>query len=185
MVVAGGREPAHWEQYPGHQFLSTVGALPCCAHGGCWRSRCQVVGDGDNKDRHSVCDYPVEVASDLAIPRCMDMITPQDVIRRIEMYYQPGGRGVRVDTHAYAGYTIPPLYDSMIGKLITTGRDRRDALDKMQRALQEYMITGIKTTIGFQQAILQDPNFRRGVYSTSFIENLLSGARRDLIQDKA
>jgi acetyl-CoA carboxylase biotin carboxylase subunit len=73
----------------------------------------------------------------------------------------------------------------MIGKLITTGRDRRDALDKMQRALQEYMITGVKTTIGFQQAILQDPNFRRGVYSTSFIENLLSGARRDLIQEKA
>jgi acetyl-CoA carboxylase biotin carboxylase subunit len=104
---------------------------------------------------------------------------------RIEMYYQPGGRGVRVDTHAYAGYTIPPLYDSMIGKLITTGRDRRDAMDKMQRALQEYMITGVKTTIGFQQAILQDPNFRRGVYSTSFIENLLSGARRDLIQEKA
>jgi len=104
---------------------------------------------------------------------------------RIEMYYQPGGRGVRVDTHAYAGYIIPSLYDSMIGKLITTGRDRREAMDKMQRALQEYMITGVKTTIGFQQAILQDPNFRRGVYSTGFVENLLSGARRDLIQEKA
>jgi acetyl-CoA carboxylase biotin carboxylase subunit len=104
---------------------------------------------------------------------------------RIEMYYQPGGRGVRVDTHAYAGYTIPPLYDSMIAKLITTGRDRRDSLDKMQRALNEYMITGVKTTIGFQQAILQDPNFRRGVYSTSFIEQLLSGARRELLEEKA
>ncbi|MCU0771656.1 MAG: acetyl-CoA carboxylase biotin carboxylase subunit [Verrucomicrobia bacterium] len=104
---------------------------------------------------------------------------------RIEMYYQPGGRGVRVDTHAYAGYTIPPLYDSMIGKLITTGRDRRDALDKMQRALSEYMITGVKTTIGFEQAILQDPNFRRGVYSTNFIEQLLGGARRELLEEKA
>ncbi|MCU0786745.1 MAG: acetyl-CoA carboxylase biotin carboxylase subunit [Verrucomicrobia bacterium] len=104
---------------------------------------------------------------------------------RIEMYYQPGGRGVRVDTHAYAGYTIPPLYDSMISKLITTGRDRRDALDKMQRALSEYMITGIKTTIGFEQAILQDPNFRRGVYSTSFIEQLLTGPRRELLEEKA
>jgi acetyl-CoA carboxylase biotin carboxylase subunit len=104
---------------------------------------------------------------------------------RIEMYYQPGGRGVRVDTHAYAGYTIPSAYDSMIGKLITYGRDRREAMDKMSRALGEYMITGVKTTISFQQAILQDPNFRRGVYSTAFIEQLLSGARRELIEEKA
>src|SRR5208282_5555007 len=93
---------------------------------------------------------------------------------RVEMYYQPGGRGVRVDSHAYAGYTIPSAYDSMIGKLITYGRDRREAMDKMSRALSEYMITGIKTTISFQQAILQDPNFRRGVYSTAFVEQLLS-----------
>jgi acetyl-CoA carboxylase biotin carboxylase subunit len=102
---------------------------------------------------------------------------------RIEMYYSPGGRGVRVDSHAYAGYTIPPHYDSMIGKLITFGKDRREAMDKMSRALSEYMITGIKTTISFQQAILQDPNFRRGVYSTNFIEQLLSGARRGLIEE--
>jgi acetyl-CoA carboxylase biotin carboxylase subunit len=104
---------------------------------------------------------------------------------RIEMYYAPGGRGVRVDSHAYAGYTIPPNYDSMIGKLITYGKDRREAMDKMSRALGEYMITGIKTTIPFEQAILQDPNFRRGVYSTNFIEQLLGGARRELIDDKA
>jgi acetyl-CoA carboxylase biotin carboxylase subunit len=103
---------------------------------------------------------------------------------RIEMYYQPGGRGVRVDTHAYAGYTIPSAYDSMIGKLVTYGKDRREAMDKMSRALGEYMITGVKTTISFQQAILQDPNFRRGVYSTNFVEQLLSGARRELIEDK-
>jgi acetyl-CoA carboxylase biotin carboxylase subunit len=103
---------------------------------------------------------------------------------RIEMYYQPGGRGVRVDTHAYAGYTIPPTYDSMISKLITTGKDRRDALDRMNRALSEYMVTGVKTTISFQQAIMQDPNFRRGVYSTSFVEQLLGGARRELIEEK-
>lgn len=104
---------------------------------------------------------------------------------RIEMYYAPGGRGVRVDSHAYAGYTIPPHYDSLIGKLITYGKDRRDAMDKMSRALGEYMITGIKTTIPFEQAILQDPNFRRGVYSTNFIEQLLGGGRRELIEDKA
>ena len=103
---------------------------------------------------------------------------------RVEMYFQPGGRGVRVDTHTYAGYTIPPTYDSMIGKLITYGKDRREAMDKMSRALGEYLITGIKTNISFQQAILQDPNFRRGVYSTNFIEQLLGGARRELIEDK-
>ncbi|MBI4324054.1 MAG: acetyl-CoA carboxylase biotin carboxylase subunit, partial [Chloroflexi bacterium] len=104
---------------------------------------------------------------------------------RIEMYYAPGGRGVRIDSHAYAGYTIPSQYDSLLGKLVTYGKDRREAMDKMSRALSEYMITGIKTTIPFEQAILQDPNFRRGVYSTNFIEQLLGGARRELIEEKA
>ncbi|HXA44374.1 MAG TPA: acetyl-CoA carboxylase biotin carboxylase subunit [Candidatus Angelobacter sp.] len=104
---------------------------------------------------------------------------------RIEMYYQPGGRGIRMETHAYAGYTIPPTYDSMIGKLIVTGKDRREAIDRMNRALNEFLITGVKTTISFQQAIMQDPNFRRGVYSTSFVEQLLGGARRELIEEKA
>jgi acetyl-CoA carboxylase biotin carboxylase subunit len=104
---------------------------------------------------------------------------------RIEMYFQPGGRGVRVDTHAYAGYTIPPTYDSMIGKLITSGNDRREAMDRMNCALSEYMITGIKTNVSFQQAVMQDPNFRRGVYSTGFVEQLLGGARRELIDEKS
>lgn len=104
---------------------------------------------------------------------------------RIEMHYAPGGRGVRIDSHVYAGYVIPSHYDSLISKLITFGKDRRDAMDKMTRALGEYMITGIKTTIPFEQAILQDPNFRRGVYSTNFIDQLLGGARRELIEDKA
>jgi acetyl-CoA carboxylase, biotin carboxylase subunit len=104
---------------------------------------------------------------------------------RIEMYYPPGGRGVRLESHVYGGYTIPSAYDSLIAKLITHGRDRRDALDKMSRALSEYLITGIKTTIPFEQAILQDPNFRRGVYSTAFVDQLLGGARRELIEEKA
>src|SRR5256885_147439 len=72
---------------------------------------------------------------------------------RIEMYYQPGGRGVRVDTHVYAGYTIPPTYDSLISKLISSGKDRREAMDKMSRALGEYMITRGETTIPFEQEI--------------------------------
>ncbi len=104
---------------------------------------------------------------------------------RIEMFYAPGGRGIRLDSHAYAGYTVPPHYDSLLGKLISYGKDRREALDKMARALSEFMITGVKTTVPFEQAILQDPNFRRGVYSTNFIEQLLGGARRELIEEKA
>ena len=104
---------------------------------------------------------------------------------RVEMYYPPGGFGTRVDSHVYAGYTIPPNYDSMIGKLITVGKDRREAMDRMSRALGEYMITGVKTTIAFEQAIMQDPNYRRGVYSTSFLEQLLGGARRELIEEQA
>ena len=89
---------------------------------------------------------------------------------------------MRVDSHVYSGYTIPPHYDSMIGKLIVHGKDRSEALDMMGRALSEYMITGIKTTIPFEQALLQDPNFRRGEYTTNFIEEFLSSARRDLLK---
>lgn len=93
VVVAGGREPAHWEQYPHHQFLTTVGMLRCCLNGACWRSRCQLVGDGDSKDREHVCEQPVQVTPELRIPRCQEMITPADVIRRIEIYEE--GRGDR------------------------------------------------------------------------------------------
>ncbi len=104
---------------------------------------------------------------------------------RIEMYYPPGGRGVRLESHAYGGYTIPPYYDSMIAKLVTYGKDRKEALDRMSRALGEYLITGVKTTIPFEMAILQDPNFRRGVYTTNFVEELLGGARRELFEERS
>jgi hypothetical protein len=87
-VVAGGREPPHWEAYPHHQFLHTVGVLPCCAVGGCWKSRCQPAGDGDDKDRLDLCERPVQVRAHLRIGRCMDLITPADVIRRIETYLE-------------------------------------------------------------------------------------------------
>jgi FkbM family methyltransferase len=88
VVVAGGRESPHWEAYPQHQFLHTIGALPCCAEGGCWKSRCQLAGDGDGKDRSNLCEQPVQITPELRIPRCMDMITPHDVIRRIELYLE-------------------------------------------------------------------------------------------------
>ena len=90
VVIAGGREPPQWEAYPQHQYLSTVGMLSCCADGGCWKSRCQLVGDGDLKDRRDVCEQPVQVTPELRIPRCLDMISPEDVIRKIEMYLSGG-----------------------------------------------------------------------------------------------
>jgi len=89
VVIAGGREPTHWEAYPAHQFLHTVGALPCCEKGGCWRSRCHKMGDGSKKDRKKVCEHPVP-AGDVSIPRCMDMITPEDVCRAVNRYRQGG-----------------------------------------------------------------------------------------------
>lgn len=89
VVLAGGREPAQWEAYPHHRFLSTNGALPCCDQGGCWRSRCQTVGDGDPKDRN-LCEHPVQIAPELRIPKCLHMIRPADVIRAIEMHYEGG-----------------------------------------------------------------------------------------------
>ncbi len=90
VVVAGGREPPHWEAYPHHRFLSNVGSLSCCAEGGCWRSRCQKVGDSDEKDRRNTCEQPVPLTDALSIARCMQMITPADVIRQIETYYDGG-----------------------------------------------------------------------------------------------
>jgi acetyl-CoA carboxylase biotin carboxylase subunit len=88
---------------------------------------------------------------------------------KIELYYAPGGRGVRVDSHAYGGYVIPPHYDSLIGKLITSGSTRASAVSRMSRALSEYLITGIKTTIPFQEEIMRNPGFARGSYHTGFV----------------
>ena len=86
VVIAGGREPVHWEAYPGHQFIHTIGALPCCARSGCWKDRVVPLGDGDERDRPArLC---VNVAGKL--PRCMDMISAQEVIQRIERYYEGG-----------------------------------------------------------------------------------------------
>lgn len=92
----------------------------------------------------------------------------------IELYYAPGGHGVRVDSHCYGGYIVPQYYDSMIGKLITYGSTREVAIDRMYRALSEYLIRGIKTTIPFSKSIMQDPAFRAGSVSTGFIPDFMS-----------
>jgi acetyl-CoA carboxylase biotin carboxylase subunit len=89
---------------------------------------------------------------------------------KITVLHTPGGHGVRVDSHAYAGYTIPPYYDSMIGKLITVARTREEAIDTMYRALSEYVIEGIHTTIPFHLQLMQNPQFRSGDFNTKFME---------------
>jgi len=90
---------------------------------------------------------------------------------RITSLNQPGGHGVRVDSHAYAGYVIPPYYDSMIGKLITVARTRNEAIDTMYRALSEYVIEGVKTTIPFHLQLMNDERFRSGDFNTNFLES--------------
>ncbi|MDE3183065.1 MAG: acetyl-CoA carboxylase biotin carboxylase subunit [Bacteroidota bacterium] len=89
---------------------------------------------------------------------------------RITALNQPGGHGVRVDSHCYSGYVIPPYYDSMIGKLITMAQTRDEAIDTMYRALSEYVIEGIKTTIPFHLQLMQNEDFRKGNFTTKFLE---------------
>ena len=89
---------------------------------------------------------------------------------RITSLNQPGGHGVRVDSHVYAGYVIPPYYDSMIGKLITIARTRNEAIDTMYRALSEYVIEGVKTTIPFHLQLMKDERFRSGDFNTKFLD---------------
>ena len=107
---------------------------------------------------------------------------------RIEFYNAPGGPGVRVDSHAYNGYRIPPHYDSMIGKLIVHGDTRAEAIAKCRRALSEYFIEGVKTTIPFEQFIIDTREFIEGHYDTGFIERLIKGGhfnKQDKKQDPA
>jgi len=90
---------------------------------------------------------------------------------KITVLHTPGGHGVRVDSHIYAGYTIPPNYDSMIAKLITMAQTREEAIAKMHRALSEFVVEGVKTTIPFHLRLMKDPNFIAGNYTTKFLES--------------
>lgn len=90
---------------------------------------------------------------------------------KITTLHTPGGHGVRVDSHVYAGYTIPPYYDSMIAKLIAVAQTREEAIDTMSRALSEYVIEGIKTTIPFHVQLMQNEDFRKGNFTTKFMES--------------
>ncbi|OXB09540.1 acetyl-CoA carboxylase biotin carboxylase subunit [Flavobacterium plurextorum] len=89
---------------------------------------------------------------------------------KITTLHMPGGHGVRLDTHVYSGYSIPPNYDSMIAKLITTAQSREEAISKMRRALDEFVIEGVKTTIPFHRQLMDDPRYIAGDYTTAFMD---------------
>src|SRR5258705_6983781 len=99
---------------------------------------------------------------------------------RIAFYYAPGGRGVRIDSHVYTGYSVPPYYDSLIAKIITVGATRINAIDRMRAALDEYYITGIQTTLPFHAAVMPTADFRDGNYDTGFIERVMSSGKLEL-----
>lgn len=104
-------------------------------------------------------------------------ITAEDPIKflpcpgKITQWIAPGGRNIRVDSHAHGGYIVPPTYDSMIGKLIVYGKDRNDAIARMHRALSEFTITGIKTTIPFHMKMMKNPDFINNNFDTKYLEN--------------
>ncbi len=92
---------------------------------------------------------------------------------KITTLHMPGGHGIRLDTHVYAGYTIPPNYDSMIAKIISTAQTREEAINKMKRALDEFIIEGVKTTIPFHRKLMDDPSYNDGNYTTRFMEDFV------------
>jgi acetyl-CoA carboxylase biotin carboxylase subunit len=89
---------------------------------------------------------------------------------QVELYSPPGGPGIRVDSHIYSGYTVPPFYDSLLAKLVTWGRTRDEAISKARRALKEFVITGLKTTIPFHQRVVENAAFVQGEVFTDFVE---------------
>lgn len=144
VVVAGGREPPHWEAYPNHQFIHTVGTLPCCASGGCWRWRTKPLGDGQKFDRpNALC---VNVAGDL--PRCMDLITADEVIRRIELYFRGGT----------IQYLTPPQY-----------RTARKAIDKRPFYSYDLILTPYTAKEALDQQISRLPAYPKSFHGRGIV----------------
>lgn len=102
----------------------------------------------------------------------------------INDFHAPGGHGIRIDTHVYAGYRIPPFYDSMIAKLITTAQTREEAVSKMRRALDEFVISGVQTTIPFHRQLLRDEAFVSGNYTTSYLQDFVPDPRFKYEEDE-
>jgi acetyl-CoA carboxylase, biotin carboxylase subunit len=104
---------------------------------------------------------------------------------KITDFHIPGGPGVRVDTHAYAQYVIPPFYDSLIAKLVVQGRDRQESLARMTRCLEEFVIEGVKTTIPFHLKIMKEPDFQQGKFDTKFIERFMGNSNQPKLGEKS
>jgi ADP-heptose:LPS heptosyltransferase len=102
IVLAGGREAVNWEAYPTHAFMHTGGMLPCCSHGGCWRRRVEVLPDGDHKRNKSLCQFPIVSKSGQKVPKCMDMITSQEVVTKLRHYMDP------YNFYTEWNYSLPP-----------------------------------------------------------------------------
>jgi len=98
---------------------------------------------------------------------------------RIDVFHPPGGPGVRLDTHVYAGYVVPPYYDSLLAKLIVQGNDREEALQRMHMALESFIIEGVTTTAGFLARVMKHPQFRAGTFDTKFLERELAGLLKE------
>jgi len=163
VVIAGGRESPHWEMYPNHQFLHTVGALECCASGGCWRSLCQPVGNGSPNDANA-CLRPVTVRDRLRIGKCMTLITPQKVISAIETYYHggvlkysAGADDARPEPSRPSGNRTHRR-----GVAVTIGVGRHERLARLA-AREVHERTGLETIIlrskDFEATGLEQPHF--------------------------
>lgn len=135
VVIAGGREPAHWEQYPGHQFIHTIGSLNCCAKSGCWRDRTTPLGDGDPRDQsHRLC---LSVMNNL--PRCLDLITVDEVVHRIETYYSGGALEYLTPQKWHkARRGIRATDDNPFDQLPLTVANARIACERAIRSIPEY-----------------------------------------------
>ena len=161
VVIAGGREPAHWEMSPGHQFLHTVGALDCCAAGGCWKSRCQPVGDGESRDS-DLCVKPVTVRGGVQVGKCMTMITPAKVIDAIELYYQGGALKYPATEPAVPAVKVRNDSPSRDGVAVTIGVAHYAEMAALAaRELSER--TGLRTVVigdrEFANSGLEEPAF--------------------------
>jgi len=96
----------------------------------------------------------------------------------VKYFHSPGGPGVRVDSHLYSGYVVPPYYDSMVAKIICWGRDRDESISRMRRALTETVVEGIDTTLAFHLEVLADEKFRKGEIHTGYLEEFLAGRKQ-------
>ena len=135
VVIAGGREPAHWEDYPGHQYLHTIGALACCERGGCWRDRTFPLGDGDKRD------HPNRLCVDVVrqLPRCMDLITAEEVIRRIQLYFKGGAaRYLKPDQARAARRAVRATRANPYDQAPLNRHNARLACEAFVRKLPEY-----------------------------------------------